>query len=596
MNMNFDWLHKIFNKQGISPVQTMNNTVNEKENKVVTPSRDIKGVGLTAANLTKPLNLSHKLRIIGIGADCWETVEEIETSYPNDADYVVIGADFDLFDSKVENKILLNSLSACGTTLEYQYPEMMDGKELVDIFGDRLRPLFQTLPKQAVILCNLGNPLCHCLYDLMMNYGKFMIPTTIIVIKPFKFESANFERAENMLSMIEKRKWYVNVIVVDVNDIANESSDITVQKACGILEQKILEKTKNIAEAIMKRANQFSAIKALKQEEYGQVQTLCDIIKVLNNEKHFTTTQEVFESLKPIMVRYMKRGTIGELTRRHINAGVMNDDSLFYGGELDCDALREKLLKAITNENNDEIEMVMAKRDTFKFVELLLYINDFRRYTSVEQIREDFCKYIFDGLSSCGDFSQSKLNDRMFYNFPAGGHVYPFFAFLWALDSLWQSVSDEHGVLDNAKLQSKMIDEYQKDKENLDINEVVKTHYIGDYCHPEVFFPDTKSYYGPVLVKVDDDRRYIESCGEGKGPNKVSDLYEFALVESMLKDDPKYVSYNHGYIPKDDYTLPVFGFSYVYGYKMHFKTEEDKIEYINKGLAEIAKQKGNDEE
>ena len=65
---------------------------------------------------------------------------------------------------------------------------------------------------------------------------------------------------------------------------------------------------------------QFTSIRSLTQEEYGQVQTLCDIIKAANEEKHFKSTQEVFEGISPIMARYIKRGTIGELTRHHIEA------------------------------------------------------------------------------------------------------------------------------------------------------------------------------------------------------------------------------------------------------------------------------------
>ena len=35
---------------------------------------------------------------------------------------------------------------------------------------------------------------------------------------------------------------------------------------------------------------QFTSIRSLTQEEYGQVQTLCDIIKAANEEKHFKST------------------------------------------------------------------------------------------------------------------------------------------------------------------------------------------------------------------------------------------------------------------------------------------------------------------
>lgn len=280
---------------------------------------------------------------------------------------------------------------------------------------------------------------------------------------------------------------------------------------------------------------EFTSLHASTQEEYGQVQTLCDIIKVLNEEKHFKSAKEVFEGISPIMDRYMKRGTIGELTRLHINAGLLNDDSLFRDGQLDCDALREKLLESITTENDDKFERVMAQRDAFKFVGLLMYFNCFRKYTSVEQIREDFCRYIFVEEKPDGDLRKSYLNDKMFFNIPMGGHAYPYFSFFWALESLWEYVSDENGVLDNEKLQKKMVDEYQTCKKEMGLEALVDAHYSDDGpCHPEVFFPKIEEFYGPVLVAVENERKFIESCGEGKGPNRYPYGYERALLQRIL--------------------------------------------------------------
>jgi hypothetical protein len=283
------------------------------------------------------------------------------------------------------------------------------------------------------------------------------------------------------------------------------------------------------------KQEQFTSLRSSTQEEYGQVQTLCDIIKAANEEKHFKSTQEVFEGISPIMARYIKRGTIGELTRQHIQAGLLNDESLFRDGQLDCDALRKKLLESITTDKDDKFESIMAQRDVFKFVGLLMYFNCFRKYTSVEQIREDFCQHLFNEEKTDGDLSKSWLNDKMFFCFPMGGHAYPYFSFFWALESLWKSVSDENGVLDNEKLQKKMIDEYQTCKKEMGLEALVDAHYSDDGpCHPEVFFPNTEDFYGPVLVAVENERKYIESCGEGKGPNRYPYRYEQALLQRII--------------------------------------------------------------
>ena len=287
----------------------------------------------------------------------------------------------------------------------------------------------------------------------------------------------------------------------------------------------------------MKR-KQFTSLRSSIQEEYGQIQTLCDIIKAVNEEKHFKSTQEVFDGIAPIMNRYIKRGTIGELTRQRIKAGLLDDESLFCDGQLDCDALRKKLLESITTDKDDKYERIMAQRDVFKFVGLLMYFNCFRKYTSVEQIRDDFCQYIFNEELPDGDLTQSYLNDKMFFGYPMGGHAYPKFAFFWALESLWKYVSDENGVLDNEKLQNKMVDEYQKCRKEMGLEAMVDAHYSDDGpCHPEVYFPNTDEFYGPVLVAVENERKFIESCGEGKGPNRYPYGYEQALLQRILNKE-----------------------------------------------------------
>lgn len=110
------------------------------------------------------------------------------------------------------------------------------------------------------------------------------------------------------------------------------------------------------------KQKQFTSLRSSTQEEYGQIQTLCDIIKTVNEEKHFKSTQEVFDGISPIMVRYIKRGTIGELTRQRIKAGLLDDESLFRDGQLDCDALSKKLLESITTDKDDKYERIILTR------------------------------------------------------------------------------------------------------------------------------------------------------------------------------------------------------------------------------------------
>ena len=80
-----------------------------------------------------------------------------------------------------------------------------------------------------------------------------------------------------------------------------------------------------------------------------------------------------------------------------------------------------------------------------------------------------------------------------------------------------------------------MIDEYQTCRKEMGLEALVDAHYSDDGpCHPEVFFPNTEDFYGPVLVAVENERKYIESCGEGKGPNRYPYRYEQALLQRII--------------------------------------------------------------
>jgi len=323
-------------------------------------------------------------------------------------------------------------------------------------------------------------------------------------------------------------------------------------------------------------------------EEYGQVQTLCDIIKSLNDAHNYEAVDEIVKDLASIMDRYCRRGTISEQTRRHIYSNLRGD--FFRDGKLDFAKLQNELLQwLLTNqgERRDGIETAMAKRDVAKVIGLVQYLNDFRRYTAIEDVVKDLCEHIFDGISSCGDFSESILNDKMFHNIPLGGHAYPLIAFLRSLNGLWKNVSTD-GILDNEKLQTVMIDRYQTDKREIGMKKIIDKYYVPDSaCHPEVFIPKYGEYYGPIIVDKHRMRQhYVESCGEGKGPNSVNDYYEFNLVKELIKSDPKYCSVSEGkwdfyLIPKDDFTLPVYGFMG----KLYFESQEEKVSFIKEKLA-----------
>ena len=75
---------------------------------------------------------------------------------------------------------------------------------------------------------------------------------------------------------------------------------------------------------------------------------------------------------------------------------------------------------------------------------------------------------------------------------------------------------------------------FSKDRANKYFEKGMVVFFAGGTGHPEVYFPNTKEFYGPVLVAVENERKFIESCGEGKGPNRYPYGYEQALLQRIL--------------------------------------------------------------
>ena len=77
-----------------------------------------------------------------------------------------------------------------------------------------------------------------------------------------------------------------------------------------------------------------------------------------------------------------------------------------------------------------------------------------------------------------------------------------------------------------------MFEQHNEKVKNLGIDTVIEMDYEKDGpCHPEVYFPREVGI-GPVYVKQG-NRKFIKSCGEGKGPNRIPDYYEEHLFKRI---------------------------------------------------------------
>ena len=216
---------------------------------------------------------------------------------------------------------------------------------------------------------------------------------------------------------------------------------------------------------------------------------------------------------------------------------------------------------------------------------LVSYLNDFRRYTNSKDLLLDLDD-VLKGMAPCGP-----SEDNPFFMFSP---AYIMYFLTRYIEQFWNEFS-KNGVLDNQAFFDFMIGRHQRGISKYGLDAVVRRNYKADTpCHPEVLFP-YRGGAGPVYVQTSlitekgdqAARRYIPSCGNGKGPFSVRDLFEFRMVCRLLESDEKYEEIDNYFVPVADYSLPVY---HRWLCRLQFASEKAKMDLITS-----LKTHGNDE-
>jgi hypothetical protein len=259
-----------------------------------------------------------------------------------------------------------------------------------------------------------------------------------------------------------------------------------------------------------------------KNQEYGQVRTLADIVKVLNDKNHYADFEILMTDFENILKKYIDRGTINEDTYELFLTVFKNNKYVKKGNRLDINSI---FLELHSSRNNfeDRLEDIYYKRSVSKLIRIIEFFNTRRQYQSSEEIIAD--------ISILMDKPYLILNDS---------YHYPLYFFKRGLENIWNEISKD-GVLDNDLLDKIMFEKHEEKVNQFGLNQVIKIDFQDDGpCHPEVYFPN-KLGTAPVYVQNNHCGKssYIKSCGEGKGPNSDPYYYEKRLFEIVEEKRPR---------------------------------------------------------
>lgn len=415
---------------------------------------------------------------------------------------------------------------------------------------------------------------------IAVSAKKIHIPVTVVCTIPFDFEGKRKqERALDAANALLAQG--IDVIILRSEDLRQKYADISLFDCFSLLDEYVAETVNNLCKELATPCNKIERntdpnISKLPYEVtthcYGMTRTFADIVLSLNEEKQYTSPNDVISDLGTYMRRFAERGdNVAFLSVRILKCLLNDEPEIFIDGVLNTDLLRKLMFQdKYIHSKIDKAYVLYCKE---KLMNLVVYLNEFRRYSKPEELRKD----LFENTDVL-KFTACGPNPGFYYFIMSGASAmdYPVQFFVRTVRKHWSEITTD-GVLDAYKMRKLMFGNHDDAVNQLGLEGTIKRDYIEDSpCHPEVFVPKVMGT-APIYVKDRETGRYIRSCGEGKGPNSIPDWLEFQIAKQILECDKSYKLIGIYYIPKYDNTLPVYG---EYSGRIVFNTQAEKLQFI----------------
>jgi ADP-ribosylglycohydrolase len=306
---------------------------------------------------------------------------------------------------------------------------------------------------------------------------------------------------------------------------------------------------------------------------HGQMHTLIDLLKVLNEKDPIKDADDAVRRLADIRQTNLRQGdeaaflalrTIWCLIARANDTGVQGVDI-------------EKLEQDMINFHNDSgflktdsILSILYYYSVTKMIKYIQFTNDFMRYKSYDEIHKALETI---GFSHCGE------NDPgYYYSFSP----YAFWQIRYIMKKEWINISD-NDTLNNEKFEHVFFGRFESMTKQFGLPETINKAYES-YCHNNVKGPrrqEDATIWGPIY-RINGSN-IEKGCSDSSIENE---SFEMRFAKRLLENHPAYEMIGRKrrswvedtyYVPKEDFTLPVY--SEVLG-KLKFDSQEEKEKKI----------------
>ena len=290
---------------------------------------------------------------------------------------------------------------------------------------------------------------------------------------------------------------------------------------------------------------------------YGQVRTMLDILIGLNEKHHFPDCQEAINEVENFIASQSQGHSSISAMAFHVIADTLLSPFAFKNGKLNDAEIKKAFYRP---QYQHAWENALYKYRFAKIWKLICYFNEFRRYLSPNEIIRD--------LNSLDISHYFEMTDSAWGAGESGVSGYPWHFFRYAITEKWSSFAPD-GFLNQDLIEKYMFENHEISLRTIGLEATIKKDFKQDGCWSDVYFPK-QTGTAPVYIEKKDGikRRFIKSCGEGKGPNQYPESLEIQYAKQLLIEDCKYEikgEYDSWsgfipvyFVPKTDSTLPIY--------------------------------------